>query len=92
MAFILSTDGRDEDIGQSFVRYEEYLANVKELFPNSAYALATSDWYFNFNDHRCPHDSWLESCTLTEESSGKRSEVRSISLKLRMLNAIMMPF
>jgi hypothetical protein len=57
MVFILSADGRDEDVVGAFRRYQDYLQSLKDGFPPSAYALATSDWYFNFNDHRCPHGS-----------------------------------
>jgi hypothetical protein len=66
MAFILARDGRDADVVGTFARYREYLASLRGSFPASAHALATSDWYFNFRDHRCPHDAWLESLSLTE--------------------------
>jgi len=52
-----------------------------------AYALATSDWYFNFNDRRCPHAGWLESLTLLEPSSGERNEIRHLSLSVRLLGS-----
>jgi hypothetical protein len=86
MAFILSSDDGNEATS-GYQRYLEYLSTVKNKFPSSAYQLATSDWYFNFNDHRCPHDAWLESFTLSESSTGKRSEVRTLSLKVRLLGA-----
>lgn len=85
--FVLGSDGRDDDVVGAFRRYQHYLATVKDKFPRSAYALATSDWYFNFQDHRCPHDAWLESFNLLEASSGERSDVRTLSLKVRLLGA-----
>jgi len=68
----------------SFRRYYEYLAEMKSVFPPSAYALATSDWYFNFHDHRCPHDAWLEEATLAEPASGERSEIRTTALRMSL--------
>ena len=86
MAFILAKQ-RDEDAVSAFRKYSEYLRDNEKLFPESAYALATSDWWFNFNDHRCPHDAWLEAATFSEPSIGERSEIRSLSLTLRLLGA-----
>jgi hypothetical protein len=87
MAFVLAADGRDEDAVAAFRRYRDYLRPLRNAFPPSAYALATSDWYFNFADHRCPHDAWLETLDLRELSSGERGEGRSLSLSLRLLGA-----
>ena len=64
-----------------------YLESVRGSMPESAFALASSDWYFSFTDHRCPHDAWLESVTISEPSSGDRHEVRSTSIRIRLLGA-----
>jgi len=87
MAFILASDGRDEEGNDGFQRYQEHLNGVQDTFPASAYKIATSDWYFNFNDRRCPHDAWLETCNLHELSTGPRSDVRTLSLKVVLLGA-----
>ena len=84
MAFILAADGRDADVGGAFHRYQEYLQSLKDVFPPSAYALATSDWYFNFKDHRCPHDVWLETFGLSEASSANGGKQRSLSVNVRL--------
>jgi hypothetical protein len=87
MAFILAADGRYADVVGAFRRYQEYLQSLKDVFPPSAFALATSGWYFNFNDHRCPHDAWLDTLSLFEPFLGERSEKRSLSLNVRLLGA-----
>jgi hypothetical protein len=87
MAFVLSTDGRDEDVVGQFESYRTYLQSVKDVFPPSAFALATSDWYFDFGDHRCPHDAWLEFVEVREHASGERSKIRNLSLSVRLLGA-----
>jgi hypothetical protein len=84
--FILA-EHRDADAGAAFKRYRRYLERNRDRFPPSAYSLATSDWYFGFNDHRAPHDAWLESATLAESSSGKRQEIRFPALTVRLLSA-----
>ena len=58
--FILAAQ-RDADVDRAFARYAEYLKANRDRFPRSAYALATSDWYFGFSNHQAPHDPWLES-------------------------------
>jgi hypothetical protein len=85
--YLFSEDGRDDDVVGAFERYRDHVKSVKDAFPPSAYSLATSDWYFNFEDHRCPHDAWLESFHLTEPASGKRQEIRTLSLDIRLLGA-----
>jgi hypothetical protein len=85
MTFILSEDGRHDDIIDCYRRYRDYLESKKHIFPSSAYALATSEWWHNFKDHHCPHDGWLETCELRELAEGERGEVRSLTLKLRLL-------
>ena len=87
MTFLLTSDGRERDVVSAFRRYREYLEAQRDVFPPSAYTLATSDWYFDPQDHRCPHDAWLERCELIETSTGERSEKRTLSLRLRMLGA-----
>jgi hypothetical protein len=88
MTFILWADGRDDDVNDAFARYRAYLDSTKGLFPLSAFALASSDWYFDFRDHRCPHDAWLVSTTLSETASDDpQDQRRNISLRTRLLGA-----
>src|SRR5262249_34180448 len=47
-------------VGGAFARYRAYLESVRGELPTGAYILATSDWCFDANDHRSPHDAWLE--------------------------------
>lgn len=86
MAFILS-EQRDEDVGDAFRRYRGYLAKYRHLFPRSAYALAMSDWYFDADDHRCPHDAWLEYISMCELSAGGRHRHRRVALIITLLGA-----
>ena len=87
MAFILASDGRNTDVVGAFERYRDYLATRRNSFPRSAFMLATSDWYFNFEDHRCPHDGSLELLCLTEQARASRSKIRSLSMRIRLLGA-----
>ena len=86
MAYLLA-EQRDAETPGCFERYREYLERNRARFPASAYSLATSDWYFDPHDHRCPHDAWLESAHFSEPHAGERSEKRSLSLSVRLLGA-----
>jgi hypothetical protein len=86
VAYILAAQ-RDADPQGSFDRYRAYLERHRARFPPSAYALATSAWYFDARDHRCPHDAWLESVNVFEPSSGERAEQRVVALTIRLLGA-----
>jgi hypothetical protein len=87
MTFILGTDRREENAIEAFRRYADYLRSKSDIFPPSAFSLATSDWYFDPCDHRCPHDAWLESVNLRELSSTERNATRYLSLTVRLLAA-----
>jgi hypothetical protein len=60
------------------------LQSVRHSLPESVFALASSDWYFSPQEHRCPHDGWLESVTVSEPSSGERHEIRATSIRIRL--------
>lgn len=72
---------------KGYPAYQEYLTENREKFPPSVFERATSDWYYNFQDHRCPHDSWLESFTFREYATGERDEIRRLGLEITLLGA-----
>lgn len=84
MVFILAADGIDRDAVDAFRRYRFYLEAERDRFPPSAFSLATSDWYFDPRDHRCPHDAWLEWASLSETHDGAE---RVLGLRLRLRGA-----
>jgi hypothetical protein len=89
MAYILSTQ-RDSDEPKASMlwhEYHRYIRSNKSIFPPGAYALATSDWYYDFSDHRAPHDAWLEWAKFEEPATGERNEIRHLSLRVRLLGA-----
>lgn len=83
MAFILSSDGRNEDVGGAFRRYAQYLELVKADFPPAAFQLATSGWYFGFGGHS-PHDATLEAFEFAEFPAPDTYRGRMLSLKVRL--------
>src|SRR5262245_51550483 len=84
--YILAPE-RDDDPEGAFARYAEYLRTESRRFPPGAYALATSDWYYGFADHRAPHDAWLQTLSVEENGSGTRREQRALALRIRLLGA-----
>ena len=67
--------------------YREYLRSVKEHLPLSAFEFATAMWHYDYSDHRCPHDSWVESLTIEEPARGGRLKDRSLRISTRLIGA-----
>lgn len=84
--YILSKQ-RNGDLHDSFRLYREYLQLNHEGFPKSAFKLANSDWYFDPNESKCPHDGWLERLTISEASTGERQEARKMEINVMLLGA-----
>ena len=86
MTFILAAErsGSPSSVGKAFDDYRAYLQQHEDRFPPGAYALATSEWYYDCENHRGPHDAWLEQC-LVQEDRGEESGVRSVTLELKLL-------
>ena len=85
MAFFLRKQ-RDEDVVGAYKRYQQYLRDNQEAFPQNAYALATAEWYYNPDDHRSPHDAWLESLIVLE-TEAPATKTRFLSMRTRLLGA-----
>ncbi|MEO8153877.1 MAG: hypothetical protein ABI605_12460 [Rhizobacter sp.] len=90
MTYILSAQRNLDDVSEArrlWEAYREYIGQNAFRFPPGALKLAQSDWYYGFSDHRAPHDAWLEWVKFEEPATGKRNEVRHLSLRLRLLGA-----
>ena len=74
-------------VGSAFARHQAYLESIRGELPAGAYALATSDWYFDGNDRRSPHDAWLERVTIVEERATGGCDPAKIRIELRLLGA-----
>lgn len=62
MAFHLAAE-RDADdyfTTDPWERYLAYIEGCRDYLPESAYTLATSPWWYGFDDPKAPHDSHLE--------------------------------
>lgn len=75
------------DVAERFERYRRYLVDVNERLGPGASRFAEAPWHYDPADHRCPHDSWVESVSIVEVSSGPRSEMRALSIEAMLLGA-----
>lgn len=60
---------------------------TNEVFTCPLRQCSSSDWYKFPEDHRCPHDSWVEAITISEPSSGERHQNRGLEIHVRLLGA-----
>lgn len=90
MTFVLQKDG-SQDSHEAFVeswrQYREYLESISVHLPPSAREFAIAEWHYNFQDHRAPHDAWVESINIFETATGERQEIRQAYIKLSLLGA-----
>lgn len=82
---VLSKRASPEAVDRALARYREYLESIRDGLPRSAYEFASAPWHYDYNDHRCPHDSWVESIEIRERSSGARHEKREIEIAIQLL-------
>lgn len=60
---------------------------TNEVFTCSLRQCSSFDWYTFPEDHRSPHDAWVESITISEPSSGERHEKRGLEIHVRLVGA-----
>ena len=94
MTYILTKDLPDRDSlvyekrqKEQWRLYQERLRKIGKRLPDAVREYALAEWHYNIEDHRCPHDSWLEQIMIREPASGERSERRSLEIELRLLGA-----
>lgn len=58
---------------------------INEALTYSLRECAASDWYKFPEDHRSPHDAWVESITISEPYSGDRHQNRGLEIHIRLL-------
>jgi hypothetical protein len=86
MSFILSASRDSASYSYDlFTKYLEYLASVKEFFPQSAYLIASDPEWYRFHDH-CVHDSRLLIYLVSNEDYNDGSSTTTIKLSLMCLN------
>jgi hypothetical protein len=60
----------------------KFLQENENVFPPSAFALGTANWYQNANEHRCPHDARLENFTLSESATKEDASQRTVAIRI----------
>jgi hypothetical protein len=78
---------RDTDLGYDLHEYFAYLRENEKRFPPRAYEFASAPWHYDIRDHKCPHDSWLETLTISEPAQGEHKEIRDIDIVAKLLGA-----
>ncbi len=79
----LSDDLSDfEEVTRNTAKYLEYLSGASGSFPSKAMEFASSSWHFDFTDHRCPHDAWVESISVKEENKGGYGRISRVEMVL----------
>ena len=85
--FILGPKRKAQDpraLDTAFKRYMAYLEANRGRLSASLYEVATSEWYYNFDDPRCPHDAALEYAKLSETVRDDDISARKVSISIKL--------
>lgn len=85
MAFILTKDRPEnsyEEWQSAWSAYSNYLSSIRDQLPKGAYEFAIASWHYNFEDHRSPHDGWLETLVIQERAIAERTEQRAVEMTI----------
>lgn len=85
--FTSSSTGSERRTEREYESYIRYLNDNRHLFPTEAFDFAAAEWHYDASDHRCPHDSWVESLEIVERGETISSESRHIDIHLTLLGA-----
>ena len=83
---VRGSSANPEQIKRRFDEYNDYLKSIQDRLPPAVYAFATALWHYD-DGARGLHDSWLKSLSISELSSGERSQNRAIEIRVRLLGA-----
>lgn len=68
--------------------YREHVARIEPRLPSRVRSFASQEWYYDPNDHRCPHDAWLESLTVSDSKANLKSgDNLKVDITVRLLGA-----
>jgi len=76
-----------DESGISWKRYMAYFATIRDRLPGIAREFVEAPWHYDTNDHRCPHDAWVEQVLISEPANGDRRQRRRIDIQVRLLGA-----
>ncbi len=65
--------------------YQRHLDAISPKLPDVARSFISTPWYYDFNHHDCPHDSWLMDLSL--KVGVKCNDDRTLDLTLNLLGA-----
>jgi hypothetical protein len=67
--------------------YRAYLDSIRHKVPSAVYDFATAEWHYDPNDHKCPHDAWVQEIRVLEMAEGERAEIRATCIEMILLGA-----
>lgn len=67
--------------------YLAYLDDMSDKLPDNTRAFAFAPGHYDMSHRRCPHDSWVDSLSITELCEGDRNHIRRLEIKARFMGA-----
>jgi len=88
MAFLLSAERESPEYlnGDHWQRYMSYLQSHRATMPACAFQIATSSWWYGFENPKGPHDSHLERFEMGD-ARDQTSDERVCWIRMRLKSA-----
>lgn len=67
--------------------YRQHRSRYSKRIGPKALEFALAEWHHDTEDHRSPHDAWLESLCIEEVAEPPTSQDRAIRIVLKLLGA-----
>ena len=88
MSYILSSQREDPSYtGEHYRKYHDHLKALSDRFPVNAYSVASSDWWYSFDDERAPHDAALKHLRMTDTWANAEDAPQFCSITIELAAA-----
>ena len=79
----------DEIHQQRWKDYHQHLESKRNKMTDTLQEFAFAGWHYDFTDHKCPHDGWLENLNMVEKVVNDKdgNEARLIDISIKLLGA-----
>ncbi len=75
------------EVSASTQCYRAYLESVRAQLPADVYEFAVAEWKFDFRDHRCLHDAWVERVIVSEHANAGEEQDRQTEILVHLRGA-----
>jgi hypothetical protein len=86
--FLLNSENiNNNDAANIFKDYMNYLEEIKNDLPSNVYDIFSNPYYYDSQNHKCPHDGWIETLLINERYTKENRQDSIIDITIKLLGA-----